>query len=490
MSDSHSSAHGTLANHDTGPEVQGVSADERRQIVAEIDALLRERRPGRRPPGPSPQRKKGVLLPLVVNLAALLFLAGGVALTLYGGAVFDNQSVGAYSPYTTTESLLVEAVQEEAEGAISERERRIEEIRQRLQELQATRDAETGESPARGDTAALAETLEAELQELTRRESSAREQLDSLSELRDQEVFLLRQVEAAYEETAEQLSAGQRESAVETIDQVAGLLQTGIAGTERTAPAISALRRANEALRAGVAATAREPSPSLPTEIANPALERLEALRELVDEAETQLEAGDTGEATRLYGAALSQIESVERAHEHILRTERETSRAENRRLRRRLADAQGRIQTLESRAGQLAAELSALRARADRAGAAVRETTPSVDAPVSSADRERIVDLLDTKVLLREVADSEPVRAQHPGLYEDMESYFDAFGDEKLATGWTRAFAAANRALDAAAQAMGTELPAREAPVPEDQYENYARRLNALLEDLAEASR
>ena len=49
---------------------------------------------------------------------------------------------------------------------------------------------------------------------------------------------------------------------------------------------------------------------------------------------------------------------------------------------------------------------------------------------------KQELVDLLETKITLRQVLVSDPVRKEYPDLYEDIETYFTALGKEKFEEG------------------------------------------------------
>lgn len=50
--------------------------------------------------------------------------------------------------------------------------------------------------------------------------------------------------------------------------------------------------------------------------------------------------------------------------------------------------------------------------------------------------DQEQILDLLGTKILLKQVLSSEPIKSQHPDLLDQIELYFDVLGDTQKEAG------------------------------------------------------
>lgn len=57
-------------------------------------------------------------------------------------------------------------------------------------------------------------------------------------------------------------------------------------------------------------------------------------------------------------------------------------------------------------------------------------------DTKKDTGDQEQILDLLGTKILLKQVLSAEPVKSQHPDLLDQIELYFDVLGDTQKEEG------------------------------------------------------
>ena len=119
----------------------------------------------------------------------------------------------------------------------------------------------------------------------------------------------------------------------------------------------------------------------------------------------------------------------------------------------------------------EIAAELSQMQSTAGTALPALQRGAVSPD---------RVVDLLGTKVQLREAVDLPAVRNEYPTLYNDMELYFDAFAAENELSGRRAALSAASSWVEEVLDqvAPGTRSFAARGTTAE----GYLQRLEALL--------
>jgi hypothetical protein len=131
---------------------------------------------------------------------------------------------------------------------------------------------------------------------------------------------------------------------------------------------------------------------------------------------------------------------------------------------------AQGEIAALRQ-------EIGTLRRRYDSLSSSSASTRVS---------QSKVLDLVDTKLQVREVLSSEPVRSQYPELYEAMEEYFDTFGTVQLQSGQEEALRDANAVLDdllGSGSADLTSMKRSYAGAEGDPFAQFLQKLEALLE-------
>ncbi|MDR2377089.1 MAG: hypothetical protein LBD96_11710 [Treponema sp.] len=110
---------------DTG---SGISETEQREILEGIEkAVRREHRSLGEVPW-SGAKKKGVLFPLLVNLAALVLLAGGLAFFLLYRDSGETQVRGATALYNSAERVLIREIRRETAQELDAKEREIDAI--------------------------------------------------------------------------------------------------------------------------------------------------------------------------------------------------------------------------------------------------------------------------------------------------------------------------------------------------------------------------
>lgn len=149
-----------LANDDSG-----ISADERREILEEIERMTSDQRAGLSPDALVVSRaaRRGFLFPLVVNVAMLAIAAGG----LFGLYTFfearEQQRVEQGREEISAQAELIRRIQEQAQAELEQKEQEIASIQQRLGDIEARR-------------AALETNLE---EELARREAELRAELEA-----------------------------------------------------------------------------------------------------------------------------------------------------------------------------------------------------------------------------------------------------------------------------------------------------------------------
>jgi hypothetical protein len=93
----------------------------------------------------------------------------------------------------------------------------------------------------------------------------------------------------------------------------------------------------------------------------------------------------------------------------------------------------------------------------------------------------------VDTKLQVREVLSSEPVKSQYPELYDAMEDYFETYGKVQLQSGQEVALQDANAVLDDLLGSGSADLSAMKksyaASADGDPFARFLQKLEALLE-------
>ncbi|NBB89676.1 MAG: hypothetical protein GVY23_00550 [Spirochaetes bacterium] len=157
----------------------GLSAEDRSEILAEIDRMTSDSRAGLSPDALTLSRatRRGFVFPLIVNLAMAVIVAGGL-LGLYAYFQQEEQAqIEAQREGASARAELLRRIQEQAQAELEQKEQEIADIQQRLGDIEARR-------------AALETNLEGEL---ARREAELRAELEAelaaeRSRLEDEEV--------------------------------------------------------------------------------------------------------------------------------------------------------------------------------------------------------------------------------------------------------------------------------------------------------------
>ncbi|MFW6313881.1 MAG: hypothetical protein ACOC2N_08355, partial [Spirochaetota bacterium] len=213
--------------------------EERAQIEREIRSAVEENRIS---VGPEtfrvqPQRG-GVGLPLLVNLVALLVIAGGVYLLLQVFADREHNIASQTSAIVSAEGRLLSALRVESEARLSEKESEIADIERRLAQVEAERQQIRSEAKSRleeQETVLRAEfddALEAERSRLAAEELSDTERATRLDEFRQtREAELGAQLAALEAEAAASLRE-QEEAIASVVTEYEGSLREAQAERE------------------------------------------------------------------------------------------------------------------------------------------------------------------------------------------------------------------------------------------------------------------
>jgi hypothetical protein len=117
-------------------------------------------------------RRRGIMLPLMVNLGAAVVIAAGIYGAVWWSQQREQAAATTTTRLTTAEGKLLEALKQESEEQLAGKDREIADIRNRLASLDQERDRLRAESDARISARereladSMAATLEAERQKL------------------------------------------------------------------------------------------------------------------------------------------------------------------------------------------------------------------------------------------------------------------------------------------------------------------------------------
>lgn len=603
-------------NHQTGdPDLASIRAgdisfEEQVEIIGEINEVLEKNRIEIKPDTFAfTPKKQGSLIPLLINGGALVILAAAAFFLL---AFFNRQEQSLIRESATvlsTEGKLIQALRQESEQQLSEKDRQIADIQARLEDLRreaetakldtdakirereeqlrseleaqlaAERDKLQGEgltstvindqvraleqrltSENENRLAEFREASQAELaekeaeltameeqyrqsllqfqqersaleQRFSQRESELRAQLeqqaaeaesaqaevaDQLAALREQrqrEQLVLDQILSSYTQVEDNLAVGRYDTALSSLNNLESYLsQTSIASLPAVRDRIptelfliASLRDLITALRAPAPEAAPQPGEATPSETD----QLLASISATVAEADRLVQSGDRAGAERLYSSAIEQIPDIQRSHTFLVEAARtaaaegagqDSSTALNRlqaeldrakaslsRQTRELSQARATIsrQNQEiTRYEASQAEIAALRQEVST----LRQRYSSLSSGGAAArvSQSKVLDLVDTKLQVREVLSSEPVRSQYPELYDAMEEYFDTYGKVQLQSGQEEALEDANKVLDDLLGSGSADLSAMKRSYGTAQGDPFARflqKLEALLE-------
>ena len=171
----------------------------------------------------------------------------------------------------------------------------------------------------------------------------------------------------------------------------------------------------------------------------------LNSVSSIVAEADDRYRRGDIVAARELYLSAVERIPAVQSSYQRLRELDNQVEdRNEN--------DFEAKVRSLESELVEARKELSGQRMELARARAEIQRSARKLEEvrrlkqeheafeaqgePEAGRSPEELRDLLHTKLLVKEVLVSEPVRSQHPQLYDQLEQYLDAFGEERAGEG------------------------------------------------------
>ncbi len=97
--------------------------------------------------------------------------------------------------------------------------------------------------------------------------------------------------------------------------------------------------------------------------------------------------------------------------------------------------------------------------------------------------DQDEIIELLGTKVILKQIVSTEPVKSQYPELLDQLELYFSTFGDNQKEEGRAGAFDEINSLISSLTDNAGTaDRPWEDQNSSADNFRKLLDNLNKLL--------
>jgi hypothetical protein len=480
-------------------EVAGISIDEQVEIIGQINDVVRKNRIHihKNTFAFSP-RKEGSFIPILVAGAALAVTLIAAVLMVYHYNRSERHLVTRSSVVLSGEGKLLEAFKKESAEQLGAKDRQISEIQASLEQLASERDR------LKLDTQALIQRREAELeaglerQLAEQRQKLEREGMQSAAverELKNLESRLAganeRQMEAFRRQTEEQLAAKnaslammarqytesleafQRERAAleERLGSREAELQaqlrerTAAAESERTAAAdqlaqLQAQRQKEQLVFNQLQSGYEKVRSDLKEGLYDEADKELDAVQELLSkEAVLSLPAIRSRlPQERFMIDSLRRLAGFERAESRAAQSEPAAAPSqadalpaaeqERRKLQEELRQARDGLDRLAQEVARYQAEAKR-RAALEAQLRAMRESYTEAGKGGSASSQARVLALLETKLRVRKVLSSEPVASQHPGLYEQLEQYFDALGREQRQEGQSTVLSDALTVLD-----------------------------------------
>ncbi len=202
-----------------------------------------------------------------------------------------------------------------------------------------------------------------------------------------------------------------------------------------------------------------------------------------------RLRAQARGSAERAREAQAEAQESETRLRE--AQAEAQESQAQLRESQGQARQAEAQARALEERVSGLQDELARTQSEAQERGELVRrigllrERYAGILAEVESRgapDRETMLSLLQAKLQVQRLLDSEPIRAQHPDLYDRLDRYLQALVDEKGRETETAILTDLNALLDALVRQEPPRLTVERYADGRDLFLSLLDRLEALL--------
>ncbi len=526
-----------------------ITFEEQIEIIGEINEVLEKNRIEIKPDTFAfTPRKQGSLIPLLINGGALVILAASAFFLL---AFFNREErslIRESAIVLTAEGKLIEALREESEQQLSEKDRQIADIQARLEDLRKQTETAKLDTEAKISERETQLRAELEAQLAAEREKLQGEGLATTAindQVRTLEQRLASENESRLAAFRSQSEAELADKAAEIADLEKQYRQSLVQFQQERSALQQQFSQREEELRAQLERQATE-AQSAQAEVADELAElRAQRQREQLvfdqilssyGQVESALEGGRYDAALRGLSNLESYLSQASIAALPAIRDRIPTERfliaslqdlIEVRRTPAPEAVAQpreeepgedssaalNRLQAELERArvslDQRTRELNQARATINRQSqqisgyetsqreiAAVRQevsnlrrryTSLSSSGASARVSQAKVLELVDTKLQVREVLSSEPVRSQYPELYDAMEEYFDTYGKVQLQSGQEEALKDANAVLDDLLGSGSADLTAMKksyaASADGDPFALFLQKLQALLE-------
>jgi chromosome segregation ATPase len=347
-------------------------------------------------------------------------------------------------------------------------------------------------------------------------QSAQAEVADELAELRTQrqrEQLVFDQILSSYGQVEDSLQSEHYDTALKDLNNLESYLsQASIAALPAIRDRIPTERFLIASLR-DLIEVRRTPAPEAVAqsreEVPSEADQLLSSIAVTVAEADRLVQSGDDAGAERLYASAIGQIPDIQRSHTYLVGiARRAAAQSAGQDSSTALNRLQAELERTRASLDQRTRELSQARATINRQSqqisgyetsqreiAAVRQevsnlrrryTSLSSGGASARVSQAKVLELVDTKLQVREVLSSEPVRSQYPELYDAMEEYFDTYGKVQLQSGQEEALKDANAVLDDLLGSGSADLAAMKssyAGADGDPFAQFLQKLEALLE-------
>lgn len=116
----------------------GISPDDRREILEQIEKITRTNRIGGRKI-PFTARKHGAVFPIAVNLAAIAVTAAGLWILSVSFQAREAEAVASGAALSSAEGKLIQELKRDSESRLSEKDKEIEEMQSRIAAIEADR---------------------------------------------------------------------------------------------------------------------------------------------------------------------------------------------------------------------------------------------------------------------------------------------------------------------------------------------------------------
>jgi hypothetical protein len=405
---------------------------------------------------------------------------------------------------------------EASQAELAEKEAELAELEEQYRQslLQFRQERSALEQQFSRREAELRAELERQAAEAESAQAEVADQLAALREQRQREQLVLDQILSSYNQVEDNLAVGRYDTALSDLSNLESYLsQTSIASLPAIRDRIPTERFLIGSLR-DLIVELRTPAPeAVPRSEEAQTSETdqlLASISATVAEADRLVQSGDRTGAEGLYSSAIGQIPDILRSHTFLVEAARraaasqaagqDSSAAVNRlqaeldrtkaSLSQRTRELDQARATIGQQRQQIAryeasqAEIAALRQEVS----ILRRRYGSLSASGASAriSQSKVLDLVDTKLQVREVLSAEPVRSQYPELYDAMEEYFDTYGTVQLQSGQEEALKDANEVLDDLLGGGSADLSAmkrRYGAAEGDPFARFLDKLEALLE-------